>query len=299
MAGMPRFTPTFSTPDFKDPSGSYTAAYGAYTKNVQDMTSTGFNMLDRMLADRQQRNRGLWQGYLGLNKKIQGKLAGSNKANLMDLADQFTAMSGQISQGMIDAGLGNTSAQLSMQRGVAADYAKEKTRSNNQFAQLQATMMGNVMLPALAARERGIDALTGIRQSGLQFISSMTPEAPDAGFWAQLAQMSGEKDGGAWGMPGMPGASAPQAPTGGYMPKGLFTPSYSVEGGGGSGFSWSQPQSYGQSPADYAADYNRVASGYSKDYSGNSVASYATSPQDTFMPGSGGGFSRMEATGYY
>jgi hypothetical protein len=245
FSSIPRFTPSFASPDLKDPAGSYSSAFNAYAQTTSNMIGAGFNMLDAALADRQQRNRGLWAAYGKLNRQVQGKLAGSNRANLEDLSQQFTALSGQMSQQMIDSGLGNTTVQQAMQIGLGGEYAREKTRSEGLFAQLQADAMQRVMGQGLQARERGINAIQDIRMGGLNFLSSMTPMAPDPGVWAQLA-MAGMGNGFEMGLPGMPGQSAPVGPVGGAIPQGLFSASFQMEpGGGGGGGGAVDPSFYG------------------------------------------------------
>ncbi len=234
MRGIPTFTPTFASPNLKDPSKSYADSFNAYAQTTSSMIGTGFDQVNQMLFERQQQNRQLQGAYGQLNRAVQRRLAGSNRANLQDIADQYTAMSGQMSQSMIDRGLGNSTVQDAMQIGLGASHAKERTRSENMFAQLQADYMAKIRGAGLQARERGMDATTSIRQAGLGFLSSMTPAPPDPGTYFAMSQALGQGQ-----MPGQlpsgPGASPPQGPTGGHIPAGLFAPSYGVEGGGGGG----------------------------------------------------------------
>ena len=298
MAGsIAGFSPTFASPNLKDPSGSYSSAYGAYANTASDMVKTGFDQLNQALFERQQQNQGIWQGYKNLNQRVQQKLAGSNEANLADLKEQYDARSGQMAQQMINRGLGNWSIQQSMQNQLGSDFAREKTRSNNSFAQLQADAMQRVMMGGLGAREHGADALTGIRGMGLNFLSSMTPVPPDFGTYFGAAQALGANHM-PGPLPGMPGMSPPNGPIGGAQPAGLFTPGYDVGGGGGGGWGL----------ADYAAAAGSripgvmpdsaygAASGYAKDESGQLYPSYATSPQDSWAALAGGNYGRREAT---
>jgi hypothetical protein len=153
------------------------------------------------------------------------RLSGSNRANMMDIANKYTALSGQMSQQMIDRGLGNTTIQGSMQRGVAADRAHETTRSRNMYSQLMANTQSQL-------GQAGLQAQQGMMNSMLQYVSA---PYPDPSTYAQMAAAGGGGHGFQMGPPAMPGMSAPQAPTGGHIPAGLFSPSYTVEGGGGGG----------------------------------------------------------------
>ncbi len=297
IAGMPSFTPTFASPNFKDPGAAYSAATMAYQKTATDMTRTGFDMLNQQLFDRQRRNRGLWQASVHLNNQIQNKLEGANTANLQDIKDKITSEQGAMIMNMINSGRGNVSVQDNLNRALLSDFGKETTRSNNEFAKLQAGSMERVMGQALQQREHGIDAITGIYGQGLNFLSSMNPTPPDPGMYFQMAQglaqgrMPGQ-------LPGMPGAGVPYAPTGGFQPSGLFSPSYGSEGGGGGGYSiFDMPSTYSGGGYGFGGGYGAV-SGAGIGYNGQYSPSYATSPQDSWSALAGGNYGRSEATGY-
>lgn len=207
---------SFGSPnmDFSNPQASYNSAY----QNAASMNQ-------QLYGNWQSAANQIAGGYQTLSKNVLRRLAGSNRANMMDIANKYQALSGQMSQSMIDRGLGNTTIQDSMQRGVAADRAHESTRSRNMFQQLMAKYQTDIGMGGLQAQQN----LTG---QMMQYISA---PYPDPSTYAQLAAMGGSGHGFQTGPPAMPGMSAPQAPTGGYIPQGLFTPSYSVEGGGGGG----------------------------------------------------------------
>lgn len=273
------------TMDFSNPQASYNSAYQNYIGLNQQLYNNYVNNLNTQL-----------QGYRNLQSNVMNRLRGGNKANLQDIADKYAAMSGQQSQQMIDRGLGNTTIQQSIQRGIAQDRTKETTRSRNMYSQLMAQTQSQLGLAGLGAYGHGLDML----------LTQVSAPPPDAGMYAQLAQMKamGRLPG---MLPGMPGPGVPNSPIGGAIPQGLFAPSYGAEGGGGGGgYSiFDMPSTYGQRsvvPASYGAAFQSGAGVGGNIYGGmddySYTPSYATSGQYSFMPSKWGNYGRSEATGY-
>lgn len=222
-----------------DPWGSYNSAYGAAAATNQNLYSTAMGGYAQMIAQANAAQQQNQQGWGNLQRNVMNRLKGSNRANLQDIADQFTKLSGSFSQQMIDRGLGNTTVQQSMQRGVAADYAKERTRSQGAFAQLQANYLSQIGSNRLQAQQQGIGMMSGLQSDQMHYLSSIQAPYPDPGMYAAMASQQG----GGGMMPGMPGPAPSLGPTGGqpWHPPTSF--SYSDGGGnvgGGGGFGgWS------------------------------------------------------------
>jgi hypothetical protein len=221
----------FGTPnmDFSNPQASYNSAY----QNAASINQ-------QLYGQFQTQANSIQNQYAALNRNVMRRMAGSNRANMMDIANKYTAMSGQVSQQMIDRGLGNTTLQFQAQRGVAQDRAHETTRSRNMYAQLMGNMQAQI-------GQAGLQSQQGLLNSMLQYVSA---PYPDPSVYAQMAAAGGGGHGFQTGPPGMPGMSAPQAPTGGHIPQSLFSPSYTVEGGGGGGAV--DPSFYGMAGGGYA-----------------------------------------------
>lgn len=224
------FTPTsapISVPG--TPAKSYEGAYSNYVnlnKQLYDNINSGYA---RMLTDMRGAQAGLQAGYTGLESRVMQRLAGKNRANIRDIGNKYTALSGQMSQQMIDRGLGNTTVQQSIQRGLASDQAAETTRSREGYSKLMADYQTRIGGNALEARQQGISMMSGIQGRTLDWMNSITAPPPDPGLYAQLAAMEREGRMPAGGFPGMPGPSRGNAPTGGYGPRG----SAFYEAGGG------------------------------------------------------------------
>jgi hypothetical protein len=196
--------------NFQNPSAMYSSAYNA-------AAATNSNLYRNIMSG----YGTMFGNFQGLQNQVMGLLAGTNRANIQDIANRFSALSGQQSQQMIDRGLGNTTIQQSAQQGIARSRAQETTRSRGMFGQLQASTLSNLGLASL-----------GAQQNQLNFENSIMAPYPDPGIFAQLAM----RQGGMSGLPGMPGPAPSLGPTGGYMPD-LWGGSGAIDfqGGGGGG----------------------------------------------------------------
>lgn len=284
------------------PTESYNSAYNAARGTNQQMYDKIQAGYAQMLAQSQQANAELDRRYGVLQKGVVNQLRGSNQSNIQDINDKYSAMSGQMSQSMIDRGLGNTTVQYAMQRGVAADQVKETTRSQNAFAQLMADTRSRLGGARLSALERGYGNLMGIQGKTLDWMNSVSMPYPDPGMYAQLAMAQGSNVNpfglGGSGLPGMPGPKlGPTADW--YAQQGRMM---SGGGGGDSGYTPGPitidlvgfgPQQQG----GYSLGYmDGPSSGYGLTKDGGYYPSYATSTQDSWAPSAGGDYYRAEAT---
>lgn len=102
-------------------------------------------------------------GFAGLSQQVQGLLAGTNQSNLNDIDQRLQATTGRIMSQMIGSGLGNSTGLGSAQLAAALGAARERTASQNQFAQLQAGYLDRLGQAGLMAQERGLNA--GVQQT--------------------------------------------------------------------------------------------------------------------------------------
>src|SRR5512139_2639691 len=164
-------TPTMN---FSNPEASYNSAYSAARDVNQQLYKNIQAGYSQMLNQSQAAMGQVDTRYRNLQRNVLRRLSGSNQANMQDIADKYSAMSGQMSQSMIDRGLGNTTVQFAMQRGIAQDRTKETTRSQNEFAQLIAANQSRLGLERLGAMERGYGNLTGIQGQTLNWMNSVS-----------------------------------------------------------------------------------------------------------------------------
>jgi hypothetical protein len=113
------------------------------------------------------------QGYQGLQAAVLGDISGIDQSQRQALSDTYAQASGKAAQQMIQSGLGNSTVQQSVQRGLLLDKSKADVALSNQMAQLTA----------------GYRAQLG--QSQLGWMNSISAPYPNAQAYGQLALQQG------------------------------------------------------------------------------------------------------------
>ena len=107
-------------------------------------------------------------GYGNLDTRIQNTLRGAETSRMNDLSDQYAMESGRLAQQMVNSGLGNSTVQGSMQRGLLSRLSQEQTRVSNEFAGTRAGYQADVGLAGLGAeRQVGLAGLDMFQRGGL------------------------------------------------------------------------------------------------------------------------------------
>ncbi len=169
----------------------YQQAYqGATNLNQQLLsgTQTGYDTL-RQNVDQQYND--VAKGYQSLYGDVLGRIAGSNQTNLTDINAAYNASGGGINQNLISRGLGNSTVVNAMQRGNELDRQRALTASNNQFAQLGAGYASALGQAGLGAQQQGIGLGASLGQAQLGALERVSAPYPNAGLYANLAQMYG------------------------------------------------------------------------------------------------------------
>lgn len=216
-------------------------------------------------------------------------LHGANRANLQDIADKYTAQSGQMAQQLINRGLGNTTVQASVQRGLIADQSKEATRSKNEFAQTIAGYRSGMAGTMAQLGMQGAGMNYGAAMAPANFLAGINIGYPDRSQYG--SSFSGSASGGG-------GYIDPSRPTGGPMPAGFFDPGAGAAAVGGGAGGYGLADMYTPSMTSYAAPSYNYSSGAGIGYSGEYNPSYATSGRDAFAPAAGANYGAAQATGY-
>jgi hypothetical protein len=133
----------------------------AYNKTVQGYQTT--------LAQQQQAQQGVMQGYNSLQANVLGGLEGSSKAASQAVADQYAQQSGQAALGLTSRGLGNTTVANSVQRGIGLDEAKAQTNVANTYANTAAGYQTQVGLAGLGYAGNALNANMNFAGQGLQY----------------------------------------------------------------------------------------------------------------------------------
>lgn len=209
-------------------AGAYNAALQFNSANYAQILS-GYNNTAQSQQQEQQRILG---GYGQLQGNVMGSIAGIDKAQRQQIADTYSQNVGAESQRLISRGLGNSTVQQSVARGLLYDKEKSDVNLTNQTQGLNAQYMSQLGLAGLGYQERANQQNTSLASQQLQWLNSINAAYPDARAYAQLAQMKGQAAGGAGfqvpgGIPGSSGSvKSPLGPGGGSNPPGYYGSGY-------------------------------------------------------------------------
>jgi hypothetical protein len=213
----------------KDLAGTYAKAYNeALTFNKQNYNNVlqGYQQVQQQMA---QQSNAIRQQYVRLNRNVQKGLTGAENSAREEITDQYAALGGQQAQQLIDRGLGNTTVQSAVSRGLEKDEAKSRRALASDFAQLREGYRSQLGQARLGFMNNAMNAQAGMAQNQLSWMDSVTGQYPDAGMYAQLAQLYGGAKQHPFGDPRAAGGGGGAAAGLGYMPR--AAPSY--YGGGG------------------------------------------------------------------
>lgn len=221
------------------------------------------------------------KGYKDLYGDVLGRIAGTNQTNLNDIAANYSALSGSAAQQAVSRGIGNTTIQQNMQRGIAQDASRARTASENQFAQLGAGYASQLGQAGLQAQQQGagLGAQLGLDQ--LRFQQSVQAPYPDAKMFTNLAQMYGQQAQGQQDRKQAQDAMSQLLGNGGFSRSGVSGVSGGSHGFGpmqgpsmydqGGGSPYSTTDVYGGGGAYGGGVYNPSASSFNPDEFYNSM----------------------------
>jgi hypothetical protein len=201
----------------------YGDVYNSLVGGQQGALNSYWNVNNNLQND----TRATTAGYGNLSGSVLAGINGLGSAQAQAIADQYTNLSGQQAQGLISRGLGNTTVQNSIQRGIGLDEAKAQNDLANQIAATRAgyqTQIGlqglnfqgqaafqNAQQQTLAAQYQGQAALnaanqrniglgfqaqaaannTNLANQQLQFMNSIQAPYPNAQTYSQLLSQYG------------------------------------------------------------------------------------------------------------
>ena len=123
-----------------------------YNQSLQNNTNLYNQMMssyDQTMSKAAQGAAGVESGYGSLNQQVQGTIQGITASQQQAIKDSYAQQSGTASQGMINAGLGNTTVQQSVQSGLGLQENKAQVALANQQAQLEAGYQSQIGLAGL------------------------------------------------------------------------------------------------------------------------------------------------------
>lgn len=245
-------------PDLTNPAQAYQTAYGnalSMNKGLWERINAGFDTAYTRLQRGQ--------------RKSMRQVRKLGRSERQDIDDQYNQSLGTSAQQLIDRGLGNTTVQQSVNRGIEAERSKANVRLTGELADLRAGYL-----------DRFNQQRTALANEQLRFMNTMTAAYPDPGTYAAMMSQQAVPMGGGFG-----GASNSSGP---YRSQ--------FAGMGNWGTDWGSPGGGGS----YAApDYSRLPTKESV-YGANPMqaASLVGSLGGGFMGGLGGA-GAMGALGAY
>lgn len=242
--------------------GGVAQAYQQSYNNSLAMNQSQYNNImagyQQTLAQHTTAQQAIQAGYANLYNEVIAKVSGIGQARSNAINADSSRFLAKGSQQLIDRGLGNTTIQSSLNRGVESDRNARQLELSDSLAQMVGGYMSQIGQAGLQNQQRGLEDSTGLAKSQLDWMNSMTSKYPDAGLYASLAQQAGQNAGqqgapvGSYGGGSFAGAPGPKV---GYVPQGQ--PYYGGGGGmgadigGGGGGSWMLDQYNSPSTANY------------------------------------------------
>lgn len=205
------------------------------------------------LSLNQQNYANIMSGYQGLTSSVLGNLKGIDASQRQAITDSYAQQSGAASQSMISRGLGNSTVQDSVQRGLSFDRTKADIALTNQTQQLYA----------------GYQANLGSQQLG--FMNSVSAPYPDVNAYNRYGMMQGANR-----------VGLGQNRMGGMPYGGGF-------GGGGGGVRSGGGGFSGLSGGGSGGGYGNLAYGY-LGQGGGSSSPWQADQSTVTLPGGGGGY---------
>lgn len=123
--------------------------YGDTYSNLLNNTQGALNSFWNVNNNLQNSTAQTSAGYGNLSNAVLSGINGLGSAQAQAIADQYTNLSGQQAQGLISRGLGNTTIQNSIQRGLGLDQAKAQNDLANQIASTRAGYQSQIGLQGL------------------------------------------------------------------------------------------------------------------------------------------------------
>lgn len=229
----------------------------AYNSSLAMNQSNYNNILagyQQTLASQTSAQQAIQAGYTNLYNDVQAKIQSQGQTRATDIGNSAAMRIGEQTQGLINRGLGNTTVQDSVVRGINDDRDRQLTANSEAVSGLQANYAQSLGLAGLNSRSQQLQDQAGLVARQLGWMDSVSSPYPNAGMYGQLAsqygqsaqqqanagQMPGAYGGGSFAHAGNPGPKVGYVPgptPGGYgggMPAGVgFGGGYSGGLGGG------------------------------------------------------------------
>jgi len=170
---------------------SYQNAYGSALAMNQQNYQNILGGYQQTAGRQAQDQAGITAGYGRLSSDVLGGLQGAEAGRRQDIGSAYAQQRGQMNQGMIDRGLGNTTIRSSMERGLGFDEQRAYTDLAGQMAQQRAGYQSQLGLAGLGYEAQAAAARTGQANTQLDWMNSIEAGYPDAQAYGGLLGQRG------------------------------------------------------------------------------------------------------------
>lgn len=208
---------------------AYNSALAMNQANYQNILK-GYQ---QAMASQTSAQQAISAGYTSLYNDVIGKVSGIGQARANAIERDSARQLAGDSQQLIDRGLGNTTIQTSVNRGVAADKNLQLTQLSDDQAKMIGDYMSNLGLAGLGNQARQLDNSTALATRQLDWMNSVNAKYPDANLYAGLAKdaaLSHAQPAFSFGGGSFAGGGGGGGPQLGYVPS---QPYYGLAGGAG------------------------------------------------------------------
>ncbi len=181
---------------FQGGGGDYKSAYASALAMNQQNYGNILAGYQNTLINQQNAQGRIIVGHQNLEANVLGSIAGIDRSQRQDIADQYAKNIGMASQDLINRGLGNSTVQSSVGRGLLYDKAKSDIALTNSTQGLNAQYMSQLGLARLGYESQAAQQNTAWAGKQLDWMNSVNAAYPDPRTYAMLAQMKGQAGGG-------------------------------------------------------------------------------------------------------
>ena len=178
-------------PFSQDIGQAYQSSYNSALAQNQALYGNILQGYNQVLGNQQRGQQGVAQGYTNLQNQVLGDIQGITAAQSQQIQDVYAQQMGAQQQQLINSGLGNTTIQGTMARGLTLDEQKAQIALANQQSQLTAGYAAQLGSAGLAYQGQAIAANTGEANQALNWMNSVTAAYPNAQSYAQLQYNQG------------------------------------------------------------------------------------------------------------
>lgn len=180
--------------------------YASAYQSALQMNSTNYNNIlsgfQQTAAQNQAAQQGVQAGYGQLSNDVLGGIQNMDASQRQAINDQYAQQRGRTSQQLINRGLGNSTVQQSVDRGLVLDREKANVALTGQTQGINAQYRSQLGLAGLDYAGRAASQNTAQANQQLQWMNSVNAAYPNASAYAQMAMAKGQSGGGGGVGPG-------------------------------------------------------------------------------------------------